>query len=137
MTRDGCGQALAQIEHIALATNDIERLRDFYLQLGAIALPPSTDLDSGRRSCVLDFCGVRLELLERSDRGDDSVGEERSRGLLYLGFALESADAVDELSGTIAAAGHRVLESPHRTGVRGRYQSVVVDPDGNHLKLTV
>jgi len=35
------------------------------------------------------------------------------------------------------AAGHRVLERPHRTGERGRYESVVLDPDGNRVKLTV
>lgn len=137
MSRDGCPKALAQIEHIALATDDVERSRDFYLQLGAVALPPSTDPDSGHRSCVLDFCGVRLELIERSDSGGGSAREDRSAGLLHLGFALESADAVDELSSVIAAAGHRVLESPRRTAERGRYESVVVDPDGNHVKLTV
>jgi predicted enzyme related to lactoylglutathione lyase len=37
----------------------------------------------------------------------------------------------------MAAAGHRVLEPPHRTGELGRYESVVLDPDGNRLKLTV
>ena len=59
------------------------------------------------------------------------------RGLAHLGFALGSADAVDELSRVIAAAGHRVLEPPHRAGELGRYESVVLDPDGNRLKLTV
>jgi len=136
VSSDGCDQAPAQLEHIALATNDVERSRDFYLQLGAVALPLTTGPDNGGRSCLLDFCGVRLELIERSGSRDGPAGE-RSPGLLHLGFALESADAVDELSGVIADAGHRVLEDPHRTGERGRYESVVVDPDGNHLKLTV
>ena len=58
-------------------------------------------------------------------------------GLAHLGFALGSADAVDEFSRAIAAAGHRVLEPPHRAGELGRYESVVLDPDGNRLKLTV
>jgi predicted enzyme related to lactoylglutathione lyase len=30
-----------------------------------------------------------------------------------------------------------VLEPPHRTGDLGRYESIVVDPDGNRLKLMV
>jgi lactoylglutathione lyase len=134
---DGCQQALAQIEHIALATSDLERLCDFYRQLGAVASPSSTDPDTGLRACVLDFCGIRLEVFERPDRGEGVAGYERSPGLLHLGFALESADAVDELTGGLAAAGHPVLEPPHRTGELGRYESVVVDPDGNRLKLTV
>jgi hypothetical protein len=37
----------------------------------------------------------------------------------------------------LAATGHRVLELPHRTGELGSYESVVLDPDRNRLKLTV
>jgi lactoylglutathione lyase len=128
---------VAQIEHIALSTNELERLCDFYRQLGAEASPPRADPDTGRRSCVLDFCGVRLEVVERSESGGAPGGDVPSPGLVHLGFALGSADAVDELSGLFAAAGHRVLESPHRTGELGSYESVVLDPDGNRLKLMV
>jgi lactoylglutathione lyase len=56
---------------------------------------------------------------------------------VYLSFALGTADAVDELSGVIAAAGYPVLEPPQRTCEVGCYESVVLDPDGNRLKLTV
>ena len=128
---------VAQIEHVALATNDLECLCDFYQQLGTVASPPCTDPDTGLRSCVLDFCGVRLELFERPRNGEGAAGDGGSPGLAHLGFALGSADAVDELSRVMAAAGHRVLEPPHRAGELGRYESVVLDPDGNRLKLTV
>ncbi len=76
-------------------------------------------------------------MLERPGDGERHDGDGQSSGLLHLGFALGSADAVDELSGVIAAAGHRVLEPPHRVGELGRYESVVLDPDGNRVKLTV
>jgi lactoylglutathione lyase len=57
----------------------------------------------------------------------------------YRGFctSASSADAVDELSRVLAAAGHQVLEPPHRANELGRYESVVLDPDGNRLKLSV
>ena len=71
----------------------------------------------------------------RSSEG--RVDVRRSIGLVHLGFVLGSADAVDALSNVIAAAGHRVLEPPHRNGELGRYESVVLDPDGNRVKLTV
>ena len=86
---------------------------------------------------MLDFCGVRLELVERPGRREGAAGEVLAPGLMHLGFALGSADAVDELSRVIARAGHRVLERPHRAGELGRYESVVLDPDGNRVKLTV
>ena len=76
-------------------------------------------------------------LVERPCDAERHDGDGRSSGLLHLGFALGSADAVDELSGAIAAAGYRVLEPPHRVGQLGPYQSVVLDPDGNQVKLTV
>jgi lactoylglutathione lyase len=128
---------IAQIEQIALATNDLGCLSDFYEQLGAMASPPFTNPETGLRSCVLDFCGVRLELFERSRSWEGAAGVGLSSGLLHLGFALGSADAVDELSGVFAAAGHRVLEPPHRNGELGSYESVVLDPEGNRLKLMV
>ena len=137
MGNDGCPQLLAQIEHIALATSDLKRLCDFYRLLGAMAAPSPADPDPGLRSGVLDFWGIRLEVFERPGSGGRSAGYERSAGLMHLGFALESADAVDDLTSELAASGHRVLELPHRTGEVGRYESVVLDPDGNRLKLTV
>jgi len=125
------------LELIALATDDVEGLRDFYLQLGAVASVPRSDPDTGLRSCVLDFCGVRLELFEPPAASEGPVDVRRSTGLVHLGFVLGSADAVDALSNVIAAAGHRVLEPPHRNGQLARYESVVLDPDGNRVTLTV
>ena len=137
MRSDAFRPAVAQIEHIALATNELERLCDFYRQLGAVASPPRADPDTGRRSCALDFCGVRLVVFARPESSGDPSGDVPSPGLVHLGFAVGSADAVDELSGMLATAGHRVLEPPRRTGELGSYESVVLDPDGNRLKLMV
>jgi lactoylglutathione lyase len=127
---------IAQIEHIALATSNLESLCAFYSRLGGTALPLSADPSDGFRHCVLDFCGVRLEVFERPRRGNAATADGRSPRLLYLGFSLRSADAVDELSRALAAAGYRVLEQPHRSEL-GRYESVVLDPDGNRVKLSV
>jgi lactoylglutathione lyase len=130
-------QRIPQIEHIALATNHLECLCDFYRQLGGVALPLSPDPGDVLRGCVLDFCGVRLEVFERPRSRHAAARDNRLPRLLHLGFTLGSADAVDELSRVLAAAGHRVLEPPHRANELGRYESVVLDPDGNRLKLSV
>jgi predicted enzyme related to lactoylglutathione lyase len=102
-----------------------------------VASPPCIDRESGLQSCILDFCGVRLELLERPDHGEGAALDRQSSGLVYLSFALATADAVDELSGVMAAAGYRVLEPPQRTCEVGCYEGVVLDPAGNRLRLTV
>ena len=128
---------VAHIEHIALATNQLESLCDFYRRLGGVVLPIFPELDDGLRGCVLDFCGVRLGVFERPRSRHAATRDRRSPRLLHLGFALGSADAVDELSRVLAAAGHRMLEPPHRAGELGRYESIALDPDGNRLKLSV
>jgi lactoylglutathione lyase len=135
-SRDPC-RTVAQIDHIAMTTDDLVCMCDFYRSLGGIASPTSTDPETGVRSCVLDFCGIRLEFFERPSYGEGEIGNGQPPALLHLGFALGSADAVDQLTGVVAAAGHRVLEPPQRTGGPGTYESVVLDPDGNCLKLTV
>ena len=129
-------QGIAQIEHIALATTHLERLCDFYSRLGGLTLPLSPDSGDGLRGCVLDFYGVHLEVFEQP-HSRHAARDNRSPRLLHLGFALRSADAVDELVRVLATAGHRVLEQPHRAAEVGRYESVVLDPDGNRLKLSV
>ncbi|MGN6429293.1 MAG: VOC family protein [Gaiellaceae bacterium] len=130
-------KGVAQIEGIALATNDLESVCDFYRRLGGVASPFSTDSEGDLRACSLDFCGIRLEVFERPHDRGDAAEDGRSPRLLHLGFALGSADAVDELSQVLGAAGYRVLEPPHRARESGRYESVVLDPDGNRLKLSV
>jgi catechol 2,3-dioxygenase-like lactoylglutathione lyase family enzyme len=136
VSRDPC-QTVAQIEYIALATENLQSTCDFYRLLGAVASGPSTDPGTGLRSCTLDFCGVRLELVEAPRLSQAPVEPGRSRALLQLGFALGSADAVDEVSHAVAADGHRVLEPPRRASELGRYASVVLDPDGRRIKLIV
>jgi lactoylglutathione lyase len=135
--RDRPCPARAQIEQIALATDDIPGLRDFYVQLGAVPAPPPAEHEIDVHSSALDFCGIRLELFARPREGAGRTEGERSLGVLHLGFALESADAVDELSHVLAAAGHTIVEPPHRTGDLGRYECVVLDPDGNRVRLMV
>ncbi len=130
-------KGIAQIEGIALVTSDLPSLCAFYRRLGGVISLPSTDLEDGLYACALDFCGIRLEVFEQPHNTAALGGDGTSQRLLHLGFAVGSADAVDELSRILAAAGHRLLEPPHRSRETGRYESVVLDPDGNRVRLSV
>ena len=59
------------------------------------------------------------------------------RGLCTSALRSDPPTPSTSSAASIAAAGHRVLEPPHRAGELGRYESVVLDPDGNRVKLTV
>ena len=55
--------------------------------------------------------------------------------LLALDAAAEEA-AVDELTHRLARDGYERLSGPRRTG-DGYYESVILDPEGNRIEITV
>ena len=80
--------------------------------------------------------GPRIELMH-SPRvsGADAAGGASS-GYAHLAMSLGSEAAVDALTARLRADGYAVIDGPRRTG-DGYYESVVLDPDGNRIELTV
>ena len=130
---------MARVEHVALLTEDIDRLARFYAQyLGATAGPKYANPAKGFESCFLTFQdGPRLELMKTSVLRPVKYESGTHRmGLTHLAFSLGSESRVDELTATLSEAGFAVKEGPRRTG-DGYYESVVLDPDGHRLELTL
>jgi lactoylglutathione lyase len=129
---------MARIEHVALWTRDLERLRDFYVShFGARAGTPYRNPARAFDSCFLEFeGGARLGLMRTAAHGlvDAPPGAQR-HGLTHLALAVGSESRVDELTRELQAAGHPVLDGPRRTG-DGYYESVVLDPEGNRIEIT-
>jgi lactoylglutathione lyase len=128
-----------RIEHVAMWTRDLERLRAFYERyLGARAGERYHNPARGFSSYFLEFdSGARLELMAMAsipESRDDPIAQ--ATGLVHVAVALGSQAAVDELTERLRADGHRVVDQPHQTG-DGYYESTVLDPDGNRLELTV
>jgi lactoylglutathione lyase len=114
-----------RIEHVALWTADIERLRAWYERwLGGRAGARYENERNEFASYFLEFDGgARLELMQMP-------GQEL--GLrAHVAFGLGSKERVDELAAAIGA-----VDGPRTTG-DGYYEAVVVDPDGNRVELTV
>jgi lactoylglutathione lyase len=122
-----------RVEHVAVWTRDLERLRTFYERwLGATAGERYERRETGFASYFLSFAdGARLELMSRPDL---PAGVDQATGLTHVAFSLGSEAGVDELTAELAAAGVEVLDGPRRTG-DGYYESVVLDPDGNRIEL--
>ena len=130
---------MPRIEHIAVWTNDIDRLASFYAEyFGATVGAKYANPSKGFESRFLTFQdGARLELMKTSMLRP--VAHERGvqrMGITHLALSLGSESRVDELTATLGAAGFTVADGPRRTG-DGYYESVVLDPDGNRLELTV
>jgi lactoylglutathione lyase len=131
--------AVVRIEHVALWTDDIERLAGFYVKyLGADLGPVYSNPARGFESRFVSFAGgARLELMRSSTLRPARYERGAQRmGLTHLALSLGEERRVDELTQVLRAAGFAVLDGPRRTG-DGYYESVVLDPDGNRIELTV
>lgn len=126
-----------RIEHAAVWTRDLERLRAFYERyFGARANARYASANTpGFTSYFLTFPsgGARLELMALPALADAAPAP--AVGWAHLALALGSPEAVDALAARLAADGVRVRSGPRRTG-DGYYEAVVEDPDGNALEIT-
>ncbi len=124
-----------KIEHIAVWTPDLERLRHFYERyFGAQANSQYHNEKKRFRSYFLTFeSGARMELMQRPDIADRP--EREMLGYAHLALSLGSKEAVDRLSQRLQVEGHSLIDGPRVTG-DGYYESVVLDPDGNRIELT-
>ena len=129
------------IEHVAIWTADLERLRAFYeLHFGARAGARYSNPAKQFQSYFLSFdSGARLELMARpSVAGAPSLATPSATpsGYAHLAISVGSRARVDELTARLRGAGVPVLDGPRQTG-DGYYESLVLDPDGNRVEIAV
>lgn len=127
------------IEHIAVWTNDLERLKSFYEKyFDACAGDKYTNRKKEFESYFLEFTtGARLELMSMPGIAENRTDEDRrSTGFVHLAFSTGSSEQVDALTGRLRRDGYTVADGPRRTG-DGYYESVVLDPDGNRIEITI
>lgn len=125
-----------RIEHVALWTGDLERLRVFYVDvLGARAGTKYLNPRTGLESYFLSFVeGPRLELMRRPDVEARPGAAPEVQGWAHVAFALGSREAVDGFAARLRARGLAIEGGPRRTG-DGYYELVLRDPDGNRLEI--
>lgn len=127
-----------RIEHFAIWTEDLERLKDFYqTYFGAQAGLKYINTAKQYESYFLQFeSGARLELMFLPDiptTKNDPIAQ--FTGYIHLAISVGSEAEVDDLTNRLRADGNVVLDGPRRTG-DGYYESVVLDPDENRIEIT-
>ncbi len=126
-----------KIEHIALWTEDLERLAGFYQRyFGATVADKYVNATKGFESRFVSFeAGARLEIMRTTTLAPVKYEPGAQRmGLTHLAISLGSEQRVNELTERLRQDGHPILDGPRRTG-DGYYESVVLDPDGNRVEL--
>lgn len=128
---------MPEIEHAALWTPDLERLRAFYEHyFDATAGEKYVNPDKNFSSYFLTFdTGARLELMHTPELAT-ALADAPSSGYAHIAISVGSEEAVDELTARLREDGYSVCDGPRRTG-DGYYESVILDPDDNRVEITV
>lgn len=128
-----------RIEHVAIWTQDLQALKEFYCKwFQAEAGLKYTNEVKGFESYFLIFpSGARLELMRTGLEVEQTPEPTKIHaGYAHIAFSTGSEIKVDSLTEQLREAGYTVFDEPRRTG-DGYYESVVLDPDGNRVEITV
>ena len=128
-----------QIEHVAISTKNLEMLKDFYqTYFQASTGKKYSNPSSGFESYFLSFAsGARLELMTIPSIPDSLHDPETQfTDLIHLVISVGSKAGVDSLAAQMRQAGYPILDGPRQTG-DGYYESIVLDPDGNRVEITI
>jgi len=128
-----------KIEHIALWTSDLEKMKSFYEQyFHAKAGEKYTNPKKQFESYFLSFeSGSRLELMQMPSVPESTNDVYKQfTGLIHFAVSTGSKERVDSLTSQLKNDGYEILDGPRTTG-DGYYESVVLDPEGNRVEITI
>ena len=127
------------IEHLAIWVDDLEMMRRFYTTyFDATSNEKYTNAKKGFTSYFLSFGEnkTRLEIMHKDDIHDSSGKRGFAKGIAHFAIATGSKENVDQLTERLRADKYIIESEPRLTG-DGYYESVVLDPEGNYVEITV
>lgn len=127
-----------KITHIAIWTNNLENLKNFYLKyFNGKSNEKYRNLKKGFESYFISFDdGAKLELMSKVD-----IYEEKNKitkeylGICHFAISVGSKEMVKKLTEILRRDGYVVIGEPRTTG-DGFYESVVLDPEKNRIEIT-
>jgi len=127
-----------KIEHIAIWVSDLEEMRTFYERyFNAKAGSKYTNAKKNFSSYFLNFEeGTRLELMHKPEIMSVENSGKEVLGFTHFAISVGSREKVDALTKRLQKDGLRVVGAPRNTG-DGYYESVVLDPEGNRIEITI
>ncbi len=125
-----------KIEHLAIWVQDLEKMKSFYIRyFDAEAGAKYFNAEKNFESCFLHLKeGCRIELM-RIPRVNEFTKKEML-GLAHIAIAVDTKESVDTLTQKLKSDGFNVIGEPRTTG-DGYYESVILDPEGNRIEITI
>jgi len=125
-----------KIEHIAIWVKDLEGMKSFYeTYFNGKANEKYHNKVKQFESYFITFEeGARLEIMRKA--GVDQPDHDDRIGWAHIAISLGSKEAVDQLTARLQQDGYSLVNGPRLTG-DGYYESVIEDPEGNVLELTI
>jgi len=127
-----------RIAHIALWSNDIERLKDFYVKYFTAKVNQKYEnVQNNFQSYFLMFeDGPQLELMQMPEIPENKNDPLRQYlGFIHLAISVGSEQMVLELTRRLKNDGYEVVSEPRRTG-DWYFESCILDPDQNRIEIT-
>ena len=123
-----------RIVHISIWANNIEILKDFYCsKLNGKSSERYENLQKDYCSYFITFTsGPKLELMS-SISGLKTV---HANPKPHFAISLGNKKAVNKLSQELEKEGVEIISKPRKTG-DGYYESIIADPEGNLIELTI
>ncbi|WP_088069258.1 VOC family protein [Gottfriedia luciferensis] len=125
-----------QIEHVAIWVNDLERMKEFYEKyFNCQSNSKYHNRIKKFESYFLTFkTGARLEIMRKV--GVDQKNNSEQLGWAHIAISLGSMDAVNQMTARLKEDGYHIVSNPRVTG-DGYFESVIEDPEGNMIELTI
>lgn len=125
-----------KIEHIAIWAKDLEKMRTFYLKyFNGKSNEKYINAIRNFSSYFIEFeNGARIELMNMPIIPDNYNME--TIGINHLAFSTGSKEKVDELTKILKNDGFMIIQEPGTTG-DGYYESLISDPEGNRIEITI
>lgn len=128
---------MIKIDHIAIWSKDIEKLKKFY-QKYFYCKSNKKYINKQKKfeSYFLEFSnGPRLELMQMPtipENKNDSI--QQYLGIIHFALNVNGKENVNSITEILRKDGYTIISEPRLTG-DGYYESCILDPDGNRIEI--
>ena len=126
------------IDHVAIWTPQLEKLKDYYVRyFNGKSNEKYLNKERHFESYFISFdSGTRLELMQMPgipQNLNDTVGKQHL-GIIHLSFGVENMEKVDDKYRELINDGYKILRGPRKTG-DGYWEFETLDPDNNRVEV--